>query len=153
MIPDRYPYPRKLAIGQNRTADGVALVGGVLFGIGILWMYPTLDQIYNLIPDHPVDWQLLALFVGLPALIAVRDGGLLASWWVDIPPLLAIYVPAFTVVVIGSGDTVIREFSFASVLPAIAISVIVALLWGTLGFGLGKTIQMGLQRYHSNSNS
>lgn len=115
----------------------------------MLWVYPTSDHIYNLVPDDYLDWQLLALFIGVPALVAVRGGGLLASWWVDLPPLLAIYVPALTVVVVGQGDTVIREFSFATVLPAIAVSVVVALLWGTLGFALGKTVQMGLQWHYS----
>lgn len=132
---------RRLAIGRSRVIVGFALAGGVVLGVDVWWVYPTLGEIYNLVPDHPIDWQFLAVFVGLPALIAVRDGGILPCWWVDIPPLLAIFLLEFTVVGAAGENGVIREFSFTTVLPAILVSVVVALLWGTLGYGLGKAVK------------
>lgn len=137
---------RRLTIGRNRVIVGFALVGGVVLGVDVWWVYPTLGEIYNLVPDHPIDWQFLAVFVGLPALIAVRDGGILPCWWVDIPPLLAIFLLEFTVVGAAGGDGVIREFSLTTVLPAIVVSVVVAFVWGTLGYGLGKAAKAAFQR-------
>lgn len=59
-------------------------------------MYPTLDQVYCLIANHPVDWRLLALFVGLPALMSdPRFRGTSHRYLLDIehhsPAIAALY--------------------------------------------------------------
>lgn len=138
---------KRLTIGRNRVVVGLGVCAGIVLGLDMWWVYPYMGHIYHLVPDHPMDWQLLAVFIGLPALIAVRDGGLLPCWWVNLPPLFAIYLLEFTVVGAAGGNGVIREYSLATVVPAILLSVVVALLWGTLGYGFGTAVQRGLRRF------
>lgn len=142
-----FAHIKRLIIGGNSVVFGVGLVAGVVLGLDMWWVYPYLGHIYHLVPDHPIDWQLLAVFIGIPAFIAARDGGLLPCWWVNLPPLFAIYLLEFTVVGAAGGNGVLREYSLATVVPAILTSVVVAFLWGTLGYGFGKAVQRGLRRF------
>lgn len=142
---------RRVLIGESPTVAIFAFVTGVLGGVGVWLVYPSLGEIavsgtqyhYGLVPDQPLDWLFLGVFVLGPALTAFANGGLIASWWLIFPALYALEFPVMCPEGAAGGGMPPGCDQLLNI-PIILIVLSIALVIGTLGYLLGNVVQRGL---------
>lgn len=142
---------RHVLLGRDQTVATLAFVAGVLGGIGIWLMYPSLGEIavsgtqyrYGLVPDQLLDWLFLGVFVLGSALTAYANGGLIAAWWLIFPGLYALGFPVLCPEGTAGGGVPPGCDQLLNI-PIILIVLIITLVIGTLGYLLGNVVQRGL---------
>lgn len=127
------PESAPVLFGDYRQFGGYLLIG-LCIVVSVSLIYPSINDLFNIVPESSPDWGLIVVFVGAPAAIAARNGGSVSCWAVGFPSLFVIYTWAFTKVV-AHGP---RVYTPETVGPAVLLGIVVALLYGTLGYIVGR---------------
>lgn len=138
------PESAPVLFGGHRQFGGYLLIG-LCIGVSVSLIYPSINDVFNIVPESSSDWGLIVVFVGAPAAIAARNGGLVSCWAVDFPSLFVIYTWAFTEVV-AHGP---RVYTPETVAPAVLVGIVVAILYGTLGYIVGRILRAAGSRVFS----
>lgn len=117
-------------LGTDRRASLLAAGVGGVAELAALAPLVSFDLSYDLLPWlWPNPLFAVALLAG-PAAVALVDGGLLGSWWVDYPVAVLVFFETYT-----------QGFVVTPVGPlwaALTVALLPALLWGSLGYLVGR---------------
>jgi len=132
--------------GTNQTVTAVVLVAGILGGASVWLLFPSLGEIavsgtqyhYGLVPEQPLDWAFLCMFVLGSALTAYAEGGLLAAWWLVAPAVFALRFPILCPEgAAGAGTATAPGCDQLLNVPIILTALAIALIYAILGYLLG----------------
>jgi len=123
---------RDPVVGRDPFVSVGAPLVGLLVGGVLRRSYRSLLEGYALVPVTRSGWLVLGLLVLGPAALAVWNDGLVACWSFDFGPILAVYLARYL-----PEDELVPADPYGVVFTVLALSFLVAVLWGTVGFVLG----------------